>query len=157
MFRARQQCINTEIEQALSCLLYSFPMKWVHLLNHHYHVSTWLLSDTNEQTNDSFNISACLKDPKSVSEFCVCCLTVRVCAHAILVTFSPYIAAFLRVIVCTAGSLCTYAHSHTHIRENKKTKPISLYHSNTSLKLPGLFGPIKDNDTQMQARHCGAL
>lgn len=63
----------------------------------------------------------------------------------------------LLVCVCTAGSLCTYAHSLTHIKENKKTKPISLCHSNTWVKLLGLFGPIKDNDTRMQARPCREL
>lgn len=80
---------------------------------------------------------------------CVCVFLVclHACVHSCIPGNVSLLICRLPACVCTAGSLCAYARSHIHIRENKKTKPISLCHSNTSVKLPGLFGPIKDNNT----------
>lgn len=134
-------------------------MKRFNFSNYLKCVSARLLSNTNQQL-----MTASIFPPVCrIVDVCQSCVCLRVdCVHPCIPASVPL---YMRPL-CVRACVCVYVHcrqfvhhthTHLHIRENKKTKPISLCHSNTSLKLPGLFGPIKGNNTQMQARPCREL
>lgn len=136
----------------LLCWVFFLPNEVVSFIKLPLTCVSCMLSNTNEQTNDSFDISHCLQDPSCVSKPGTCVRGfrrfVRASAHS-WKCFPPYTVCSRPVYVRLCVHCRLFAHTRTYTRHNRETKPISLCHSNTSVKLPGLFGPIKDNDTQM--------
>lgn len=84
-------------------------------------MSAGLLSNTNEQTNDSFNISPCLRDPRCVSKLRVFLWfdCVRVCIHAYLVVFPPIYEASCMCVHCRRFNRLAHTHTYTSGKEKK--------------------------------------